>query len=150
MLRIYFGDMKEAAYGPTWFKYNYDPSWFEDGLVQEMIREVDHTEYVGGSVFDSPVLGMIPPERLSGGVKTLIMIYKMPEKIFDATSCGANCAHMLLEIGKREDVTVNLRYFMPMEGLSPFQIEIANTGRIVTKERDYTLAALDCLDEAGM
>jgi hypothetical protein len=26
MLRIFFGDMDEAAYGPTWFKYNYDPA----------------------------------------------------------------------------------------------------------------------------
>ena len=150
MLRIYFGDMKEAAHGPTWFKYNYDPSWFRDELVQEMVREVDHTEYVEGSVFNSPVLGMIPPERLSGGVKTLIMIYKMPEKVFDATSCGGNCAQMLLEIGKREDVMVNLRYYMPMKGLEPFEIEIVNHKKIVTRECDYTLTALDCLDEAGM
>ena len=74
----------------------------------------------------------------------------MPEKAFDATSCGANCAHMLLEIGKREDITVNLRYYMPMTGLEPFEIEIMGTGRIVTQERDYALAALDCLDAAGM
>ena len=47
MLRIFFGDMKDVAHGPTWFKYNYDPSWFNDELVREMIREVDHTEYVG-------------------------------------------------------------------------------------------------------
>ena len=96
------------------------------------------------------MLGMISPERLSGGVKTLIMIYKMPEKVFDATSCGSNCAHSLIEIGKRENVTVNLRYYMPMTGLEPFNIEIVNTGEIVSKEKEYTLAALDCLDEAGM
>ncbi len=150
MLRLFFGDMKEAAYGPTWFKYNYEPLWFEDELVKAMVREVDHTEYISDSVFDSPVLGKIPPERLSGGVKTLIMIYKMPEKIFNATSCGANCAHMLLEIGKRENVTVNLRYYMPMKGLDPFEIEIVNLNRVVTNERDYALAALDCLDDAGM
>ena len=65
-----------------------------------MIEEIDHTKYVDGYIFDSPVLGPIPPERLSGGVKTLIMIYEMPEKVFNATSCGPNCAHMLLEIGK--------------------------------------------------
>ena len=150
MLRLFFGDMKEAAYGPTWFKYNYESLWFEDELVKAMVREVDHTEYISDSVFDSPVLGKIPPERLSGGVKTLIMIYKMPEKIFNATSCGANCAHMLLEIGKRENVTVNLRYYMPMKGLDPFEIEIVNLNRVVTNERDYALAALDCLDDAWM
>ena len=64
MLRIIFGDRKDVLYGPTWFKYNYEPSWFKDEFVQAMVREVDHTEYVGDSVFDSPVLGKIPPERL--------------------------------------------------------------------------------------
>ncbi len=77
------------------------------------------------------------------------MIYEMPDKVFDATSCGANCAHMLLEIGKRKDVTVNLRYFMPMNGLEPFELTIDNTGMIVSNNRDYTLCALDCLDPAS-
>ena len=150
MLKIFFGDMDMVAYGPTWFRYNYDPAWFDDPFVQEMIREVDNTVFVGGSVFESPVLGMIPPERLSGGVKTLIMIYEMPEKIFDATSCGPNCAHMLMEIGKRKDVTVNLRYYMPMADAEPFEIEILNTGKIVKGSREYAFEALDCLDAAGL
>ena len=128
MLHIRFGDMDQVAYGPRWFKYNYDISWFQDPFVRKMIEEV---------------------EKLSGGVKTLIMIYEMPDKVFDATSCGANCAHMLLEIGKRKDVTVNLRYFMPMNGLEPFELTIDNTGMIVSNNRDYTLCALDCLDPAS-
>ena len=57
MLRIYFGDCEDALYGPIWFKYNYDPSWFKDELVQAVVREIDHTEYIDDSVFDSPVLG---------------------------------------------------------------------------------------------
>lgn len=146
MLRIIFGDIDEVAYGPRWFKYYYELEWFKDPFVQEMIEEVDQTKYIDGYIFDSPVLGPIPPEKLSGGVKTLIMIYEMPEKIFNATSCGANCAHMLLEIGKRKDVTVNLRYFMPMNDLEPFIIEIVNKGKIVENIRDYTLTALASLD----
>ena len=39
---------------------------------------------------------------------------------------------------------------MPMQGLDPFKIEIANTGKVVTQEEDYALAAMDCLDEAGL
>ena len=70
----------------------------------------------------------------------------MSEKVFNATSCGPNCAHMLLEIGKRKDVTVNLRYFMPMNDLEPFKIEIVNKGKIVENVRDYTLTALASLD----
>lgn len=60
MLRIYFGEMENVAYGPI---------WFQDPFVQKMIHEVDHTDYIGGVAFDSPVLGVIPPEKLSGGVK---------------------------------------------------------------------------------
>ena len=150
VLKICFGDMEKVAYGPRWFKYNYQIEWFKDPFVQQMVLEVDKTKYIDGYIFESPVLGPIPPEMLSGGVKTLIMIYEMPEKVFNATSCGPNCAAMLLEIGKRKDVTVNLRYFMPMDGLEPFEIEIVNTGQIVTNKRDYTPSALDCLDACGM
>ena len=145
MLRIYFGDMGDVAYGPTWFKHSYQLEWFQDAFVQEMIKTVDQSTYVTGGVIDSPVLGPIPPEKLSGGVKTLIMIYERPDIVFDATSCGPNCAPMLLEIGKRKDVTVNLRYHMPMNGLAPFEIEIKNTGQIVYEEKEYLLAALDSL-----
>ena len=35
---------------------------------------IDKSEYVGGQLIKSEVLGPIPPERLSGGLKTLISI----------------------------------------------------------------------------
>ncbi len=146
MLSIYFGEKDKIAYGPLWFKHSYRLEWFQDPFIREMIEEVDHSKYITGGVIDSPVLGPISPEQLSGGVKTLIMIYEMPELIFDATSCGPNCAHMLLEIGRKKDVTVNLRYCMPMEGLEPFEIRIMNTSEIVRNEKEYTLAALDALE----
>ena len=92
MLRIYYGDMDDVAYGPVWFNYAYELSWFADPFVQEMMRSVDHSEYISGEIIHSDVLGPIPPERLSGGLKTLILIYEVPGKIFDATSCGENCA----------------------------------------------------------
>ena len=150
MLHIYFGNMEKVAYGPRWFKHSYDISWFQDPFVQEMIENVDHTRYVEGYIFDSPVLGPIPPEKLSGGVKTLIMIYEKPDKVFDATSCGPNCAKMLLEIGNRKDVTVNLRYFMPFKGLDPFDVEIINAGKVVCTAKEYTLCALKSLDAEGI
>ncbi len=143
MLKIFFGEMEDTCYGPLWFKYNYDPEWFQDPFIQKMIEDVDKSRYVSGLIIDSPVLGPIPPERLSGGLKTLIMIDKMPDKVFDATSCGENCAKWLVAIGKKEDVTVNLRYFMPMDGLEPFDIMILNENKVVSNAYDYALTALD-------
>ena len=59
--------------------------------------------------------------------------------------CGPNCARWLVEIGRRQDVTVNLRYFMPFDGLEPFEVEILNVGRIVTTADEFIYASLDCL-----
>lgn len=143
MLKIYYGEMEEVAYGPMWFKYDYDLSWFQDPFVQRMLWDIDKSTYNTGSVIDSTVLGPIPPERLSGGLQTLIMIYEMPDRIFDATSCGPNCAKWLVEIGKQKDVTVNLQYFMPFDGLEPFEVEILNAGEIVKNAEDFAFASLD-------
>lgn len=141
MLKIHFGEMQDVQYGPSWFKFNYNPEWLKDPFVQEMIKDVDKSTYIDGLVIDSPVLGPIPPERLSGGVKTLIMAYEKPELIFDATSCGQNCAKWLLEIGKKKDVTVNLEYMMTFEEYVPFEVFVTNEERIITDNDDYIITA---------
>ena len=145
MLTIHFGEMNNTEYGPTWFKYNYKPEWLKDEFVRKMIKTVDNSDYIDGLVINSPVLGPIPPERLSGGLKTLIMIYEKPDLIFDATSCGQNCAGCLLEIGKKKDVLVELDYLMTFDEYEPFEIRIDNEDRIVKDMEDYMVTALKYL-----
>ncbi len=142
MLSIYFGEKDHVLHGPSWFRFNYRPEWFEDSLVQQMLCDIDRSAYVGGCLIQSEVLGPIPPERLSGGLKTLIAIYKRPDLMFNATSCGENCARWLLEIGNREDIRVNLRYFMPFDGYEPFTIRIMNEDTTVTDMQQYTHLAI--------
>lgn len=48
--------------------------WFDSELAKEMIRDIDDSEVLSGECINSPVLGQIPPERLSGGVKTLLLM----------------------------------------------------------------------------
>ena len=76
-------------------------------------------------------LGQIPPERLSGGTKTLLLILNESEKIFNASTCGDNCAKWILEIGKRKDITINLRHLMGFGKNTEFEIRIKNGGEIV-------------------
>ncbi len=137
MLNIYFGEKEGVMHGPSWFRFNYQEKWLEDPLVEDMMFDIDRSHYRGGQLIESEVLGPIPPEKLSGGLQTLICIYKRPDLIFNATSCGENCAKWLAEIGKREDVTVNLRYYMPFEDNMNFRIRIANEDKIVEKSSDY-------------
>ena len=124
MLSIYFGEKDNVMHGPSWFKFNYNPEWFKDELVQQMIEDIDKSKVVSDQLIQSEVLGPIPPERLSGGVQTLISAYGRPDLVFNATSCGENCAKWLLKIGEVKDITVNLRYFMPFNDMEPFKIKI--------------------------
>ena len=59
----------------TYFKYNYEDEWFEDELVKKMVRDVDGSTVLSAHSIDSPILGIIAPERLSGGVKALMIMY---------------------------------------------------------------------------
>ena len=136
MLSVFYGDMPEAIYNPVvFFKNSYTDDWIMDDLSVRMIKAVDKSDVIGPRVIDSPVLGGISPRELSGGVKTLIDIYKRPDKIFNASTCGDNCAKWLLEIGERQDVTINLRHLMDF-GDGIFTIHILNTDQIVHNMRE--------------
>lgn len=131
MLSIFYGDMPEAVYDPAvFFKNTYTDEWITNPLSREMIRDVDRSEVIGPRVIDSPVLGGISPRELSGGVKTLISIYKRPDRIFNASACGDNCAKWILKIGETQDIIINLRHLMDF-GEGSFSIRILNTDQIV-------------------
>lgn len=128
---MYFGNMKEAVFNTAvFFKNVYEDQWITDDFDKQMIQDVDKSIVLDSGVIDSPVLGKIPPERLSGGVKTLILIYQMPDKVFNASACGDNCAKWLLKMAETEDRTVNLRHLMDF-GSGEFSLHILNTDQIV-------------------
>ena len=131
MLNIFYGNMPEAVYNTAaYFKYDYEDTWIVDPFVKEMIRDVDRSTVLDSGVIDSPVLGKIPPLGLSGGVKTLILVKFEADKIFNASTCGDNCAKWLLKITQEEERTINLRHRMDFRP-GPFTIRILNTNQVV-------------------
>ena len=98
--------------------------------IKHIIRDVDKSEVIDSNLIESPVLGKISPLALSGGTKTLILIINDKDKIFNASTCGNNCAKWLLEISENEDVTINLRHLMYF-GAGRFNIKVLNTDKIV-------------------
>ena len=128
---IFYGDMPQAIYNTAvYFKNVYEEEWITQPLVKEMILDVDKSVVLDGGVIDSPVMGKIPPVSLSGGVKTLILIANEPDKVFNASTCGDNCAKWLLKMGNDRDITINLRHIMDF-GDGEFCIKILNSGQIV-------------------
>ncbi|MBQ6635761.1 MAG: DUF4869 domain-containing protein [Lachnospiraceae bacterium] len=141
MLHIFYGNMPEAIYNTTvYFKNTYLDEWITDPLDREMIADVDQSTVIDSGIIDSPFLGKIPPLSLSGGVKTLMLIHHIPDKVFNASQCGDNCAKWILKMAEDREVTINLRHLMDF-GKGPFDIEILNTGQIVHNSLELLLAA---------
>ncbi len=131
MLSVFYGNMPEAVFNTAvYFKNTYEDAWIVDPLAREMILDVDSSVVLGSGVIDSPVLGKISPLSLSGGVKTLMLIQNEPEKVFNASTCGDNCAGWILKLAEEKDVTINLRHLMDF-GEGEFTLRILNTGQIV-------------------
>lgn len=140
MLNIYFGDMPEAIYNTeVYFKNTFQEAWLKDDFAKRVIHGVDKSEVLGGHLIQSPVLGMIPPTMLSGGTKTLLLIKNNPTMVFNASTCGDNCAKYILEIAKSADITINLRHIMRFG--KRFQARILNDDVVVDNMEQLILIA---------
>lgn len=137
MLNIFLGPMPEAIYNTAvYFKNTYEDEWITSPLTKEMVKDIDNSEVLDSGVIDSPVLGKIPPIGLSGGVKTLILIANEPDKIFNISTCGNNCAKWILKQAEERDITVNLRHLMDF-GNENFDIKILNTNQTVHSMKEF-------------
>lgn len=141
MLYIHFGDMPTAIYNTeVFFKNTYEDDWILDDFAKKVIKKIDNSVVVDAQAIKSPVLGMIPPTSLSGGTKTLLLIKNCPDKVFNASTCGDNCAKFLLELAKSRDITINLRHIMNF-GKASFTAKILNDGSTVCNMEDFLTVA---------
>ena len=130
MLNVYFGDMPDAIYNTAvYFKNTYQDKWITNEYSRRMIEDVDRSEVVSESVIQSPVLGSITPIQLSGGVKTLMLIKFDRRHVFNASTCGDNCAKWILDMAKDRKVVINLYHVMDF-GSDSFRIRVLNNGKI--------------------
>ncbi len=141
MLNIYYGDMPDVIRNTDVFFDNvYKDQWITKPLSRDMIRDVDKSEVFDARAIISPIFGIMSPEKLSGGVKTLILIDNDPAHVFNASNCGDNCAKWLLKIAEKKKVVINLRHFMNF-GKGEFKIKVLNTGKVVKNAHDLIYEA---------
>ena len=131
MLSIYFGEMQDAIYNTNvYFNNTYKDSWITKPLSVDMIKAVDKSDVVDSQTIQSPVFGNMSPKKLSGGVKTLMLIAFDKSKVFNASTCGDNCAEWILKIAEKQKVVINLNHLMDF-GKKDFKIKVLNTGKTV-------------------
>ena len=96
MLNIYFGDMPEAVYNTSvYFNYTYEDEWLTSDFAKEVIKKIDKSDVKGPHAVESPVLGVISPEKLSGGTKTLSAAWQTTRKRYSMLQLAVTTAHPL-------------------------------------------------------
>ena len=145
MLLIFYGEPESQNYifnPDAFFNNTYEDEWITDPLSKQMIKDVDGSDVVGPRLIDSPFLGPVPAERLSGGVKTLMLMNFDTDHMFNASACGDNCAPWILRIAQNKDLTIRLGYLMDF-GKDPFDIEIVNIRKVVHSMKELNESVLD-------
>ena len=141
MLNVFFGSMPEAIYNTSvYFNNSYMDSWLTEDFSKQIIKAIDHAKVLSSNAVDSNILGIIPVTSLSGGVKTLLLIDHLPQMVFNASTCGDNCAKWLLKLAEKRRVVVNLRHLMDF-GDEPFKLRVLNNNRIVRSMGELIEAA---------
>lgn len=120
MLNIYFGYDEEAILSiDKYFNNTYDEEWLDDPFVRKMVYDIDGSKVLDKFCIQSPVLGQISPEKLSGGVKALICMYKMDDFYVDLIVCGKNCERWIAEIADKKEIYASLGgYDLDFKGLN--------------------------------
>lgn len=144
MLSIQFGPCENEIYNPpVYFDNQYEDAWITEPLTKEMIRDIDKSEVIGPHLIESPVLGPISVREISGGVKTLIlMAFDTSGKVFNASSCGDNCAKWIVRIAQQKDLKIVLHHTMDFSGIEGFSARIINTNTVVGNFSDYLKEAI--------
>ena len=141
MLNIYFGEMSKAIYNTSvYFNNTYKDSWITEPLTKDIIKAVDNSDVIDEKTILSPIFGNMSPKKLSGGVKTLLLISFDRKNVFNASTCGDNCAEWILKIAKDRKVVINLHHLMDF-GSEKFKIKILNTNKIVCSMPDLAYEA---------
>jgi len=143
MLRVWFGDRPGVIYDTSvYFRNQYEDSWITDDFAKAVIKDIDRSEVLNAHTIQSPVLGQIPPDKLSGGTKALILMKHLPGKTFNASNCGDNCAKWILKLGKERNFTIALYHIMDF-GSGEFEIRILNGKKLVVHDMDEFLDAAE-------
>lgn len=139
MLNILFGkETEDTNICPdVYFNNTYEVEWFNDEIVKNIIKDIDRSEVQGLNII-SPVLGSISVERLSGGCKTLILLYKDDEFEPNLTWLGDNCEGWLVKIANMKDIrAVMTGLDLKFRGFNNLNFKCLNDGDYINSDVEW-------------
>ena len=150
MLRIFFGNLPDEIYNTEMYYENqYDKNWVMDEFARKIIKDIDSSEVIAPDLIKNDVFGSFPSTELSAGVKTLLLIKNLPNKVFNISNCGDNCSKYLLHLAENRDIKVTLHHAMDFG--KDFSVKVINDGKrkIITDAAEFLMLAHHYLKEVN-
>lgn len=115
MLLVYFKPRKNVIIrASAAFNHRYSEEWLVTDIGKRIVREIDKSEVLDkGAAIRSDVLGVISPERLSGGTKALFLA-RFKDDFISSICFGDNCSELLLQISEEKDVKLVINHMLSM------------------------------------
>lgn len=105
------------------FSINKKIEWFQDPVVKNIMKYVDKIVVKDGFCLENELGMVIPPEYLSTGCKTAILVWEYPDTVFNMTQCGNNAFKCVSDICKYYDRTELTYRFLPFRYLESLQLQ---------------------------
>ena len=128
MLKIFFGKHPDEIYNTdVYYRNQYDKMWVMDSFAKKIIADIDDSTVIAPDVIQNDIFGSFNSTELSTGVKTILLIKNQPNRIFNISNCGDNCAKYILELAENRDIKVTLHHIMNFG--SSFSLKVINDRR---------------------
>lgn len=148
MLYIDFGGAVYDCLGHP--DYSFDlymqDSWFDDPVVKQIVKDIDDADVISAYAIKHPVFKAINYSMLSSTCRSIILMYKLPDEVVNATYCGEKGSDWVLRLSEKRDVKIVLNYAMLFN--RDFNAIIANGNEHIVSRKEYYACALKYLYEA--
>lgn len=105
-------EYKYVDYNDGLFDEEYEKEWFDDPFIRKVLKEIDHIDLdksTAVSFRNSITENIHSHKELSTGCKTLILMYKYPNVVFQARF-GDNCTDLVEELAVNNDIVIKADY----------------------------------------
>jgi hypothetical protein len=85
------------SFNDAFFNLRYGGLDIDDAIIN-IIKTIDGSVYLGNGRFHTKFDEIIGLDSISTGCKTVINVYKNPDKLFDCTECGNNALELIFRL----------------------------------------------------
>lgn len=122
------------------FDIEFEKTWLKDKFNQKVLKAIDNVDVIQDELLYNDIMGYLPPEHLSTGVKTLMLVNSLDLKV-DGDRMGDNCYPFLIELSTQKDIYIKLTH-LPKFNV-PFETIFINTNKYVSTWKDFVLTYME-------